>query len=78
MQDTFILEQMERSNKYTRISRSFHTLNRWVAIRLQLISVVFSAGVASYLVYSGRYTPGIIGFILEMTGKLWNSRRDKS
>jgi hypothetical protein len=69
MQETFILEQMERTNKYTRIARSFHNLNRWISVRLQFISELFAVGLASYLFYSGTYSPGNIGFILEMAGK---------
>ena len=69
MEETFQNEQMLQSNKYTRISRPFHNLSRWSAIRLQVVSEILIAVLATWLFYFSDATPGNIGFSLEMASE---------
>lgn len=48
-----------------------YTIYRWISIRIDALSAMFSASLAFYLVYgSAAYNPSSIGFILTMASKL--------
>ncbi|KAH8835448.1 hypothetical protein DL96DRAFT_1730898 [Flagelloscypha sp. PMI_526] len=53
-QRDFVLQQQTRIDRYTRAARTFYNLNRWVCIRIDLISSVFASALAAYLVYGNR------------------------
>ena len=63
----FKLQSMKRIDKYTRAARSFYNLNRWICIRTDAIGGVFSAALATYLIY-GSTSPDAArtGFSLSM------------
>ncbi|KAJ6598427.1 P-loop containing nucleoside triphosphate hydrolase protein [Mycena vulgaris] len=63
----FIAETQERINHYTRSARVFYNLNRWVAIRLELLSTLFTTALAVYLVYFQKQEASNTGFSLTMT-----------
>ncbi|KAJ7489333.1 P-loop containing nucleoside triphosphate hydrolase protein [Mycena latifolia] len=63
----FIAEMQERINHYTRSARVFYNLNRWVAIRLELLSTLFTTALAVYLVYFQKQEASNAGFSLTMT-----------
>ena len=62
---------MRRSEKFTRSSRTFWNLNRWISIRVDAVGTIFSSALAIYLV-SGTGTvhkPGFaasVDFLLNM------------
>ncbi|KAE9384990.1 P-loop containing nucleoside triphosphate hydrolase protein [Gymnopus androsaceus JB14] len=51
VQHRFIEESLTRINYYSRPSRVFWNLNRWIDVRLDLFGNIFSASLAAYLVY---------------------------
>ncbi|KAJ7705435.1 P-loop containing nucleoside triphosphate hydrolase protein [Mycena rosella] len=63
----FITEMQEKINYYTRSARVFYNLNRWVAIRLELLSTLFTTALAVYLVYFQKQEASNAGFSLTMT-----------
>ncbi|KAF5336910.1 hypothetical protein D9611_003444 [Ephemerocybe angulata] len=65
-QEAFINESMNRINRYTRASRTFYNLNRWICIRVDAIGGLFSAGLAAYLLYLRGRSAANIGFSLNM------------
>lgn len=61
---------MKRIDKYLRINRVTFNLNRWIGARIDVLGGIFSAGLATYLVY-GRYIGASnTGFSLNMTAEL--------
>ncbi|CAE6473454.1 unnamed protein product [Rhizoctonia solani] len=46
-------ETLKRVDKYTRASRTFYNLNRWISFRMDALGGIFAAGLAAYLVYVG-------------------------
>ncbi|KZT60612.1 multidrug resistance-associated ABC transporter [Calocera cornea HHB12733] len=50
-QAPFQQELYKRLDAYTRPSRAFHNLDRWVAVRTDVLGALFSTGLAIYLVY---------------------------
>ncbi|KAF9030066.1 P-loop containing nucleoside triphosphate hydrolase protein [Rhodocollybia butyracea] len=66
VQQRFIKESLTRINYYSRPSRVFWNLNRWIDVRLDLFGNVFSAGLAFYLVYISHGQAATIGFSLNM------------
>ncbi|KAF8201224.1 P-loop containing nucleoside triphosphate hydrolase protein [Mycena galopus ATCC 62051] len=54
-------------NHYTRCARVFYNLNRWVAVRLELLSTLFTTALAGYLVYFQKQEASNAGFSLTMT-----------
>ncbi|KAJ7041082.1 P-loop containing nucleoside triphosphate hydrolase protein [Mycena alexandri] len=63
----FIAEMQERINYYTRSQRIFYNLNRWVAVRLELLGTLFTTALAAYLVYFQKQEASNAGFSLTMT-----------
>ncbi|KEP52172.1 multidrug resistance-associated ABC transporter [Rhizoctonia solani 123E] len=53
VEDQFKNEALKRVDKYTRTSRTFYNLNRWISFRMDVLGGVFAAGLATYLVYVG-------------------------
>ncbi|KAJ3814087.1 hypothetical protein F5876DRAFT_86666 [Lentinula aff. lateritia] len=66
VQERFIKESLTRINYYSRPSRVFWNLNRWIDVRLDLLGNVFSASLAAYLVYVSHGQAATIGFSLNM------------
>ncbi|KAJ7678094.1 hypothetical protein DFH06DRAFT_975898 [Mycena polygramma] len=64
---TFIAEMQERINYYTRSARVFYNLNRWIAVRLELLGTLFTTALAAYLVYFQKQEASNTGFSLTMT-----------
>jgi len=60
-------ESMRRIDKYTRAARSFYNLNRWISIRIDILSGLFAGALATYLIY-GPHRPDAArtGFSLAM------------
>lgn len=65
-QQAFMDEAMKRQDKYTRSSRSFFNLNRWVDVRINTIGALFAAALAVYLVYFRNMSASNVGFSLNM------------
>ncbi|KAF9455005.1 hypothetical protein P691DRAFT_813919 [Macrolepiota fuliginosa MF-IS2] len=65
-EESFMKESMKRINSYTRAARLFYNLNRWVCVRIDVISGLFAAGLGMYLVYFQNHTAANIGFSLNM------------
>ncbi|KAJ4477282.1 hypothetical protein J3R30DRAFT_3657757 [Lentinula aciculospora] len=66
VQERFIKESLTRINYYSRPSRVFWNLNRWIDVRLDFLGNVFSASLAAYLVYVSKGRAATIGFSLNM------------
>ncbi|CCL98867.1 uncharacterized protein FIBRA_00874 [Fibroporia radiculosa] len=64
-QDHFRKGSRTRIDKYTRASITFYNLNRWIAIRIDMLAAVFTSTLAAYLVYGGS-TASKTGFALNM------------
>ncbi|KAI0258309.1 P-loop containing nucleoside triphosphate hydrolase protein, partial [Gloeopeniophorella convolvens] len=68
-QEDFRQESYNRIDNYTRAARVFYNPNRWLGIRMECLSGVFTAGLAAWLVYSPKsqsYLPSDTGFSLTM------------
>ncbi|RDX55374.1 P-loop containing nucleoside triphosphate hydrolase protein [Lentinus brumalis] len=63
-QERFIHESYLKLNNYTRATRTFYNLNRWISLRLEMASAVFAASLAVYLVYGPGGNAAITGFAL--------------
>ncbi|KIK62964.1 hypothetical protein GYMLUDRAFT_259735 [Collybiopsis luxurians FD-317 M1] len=66
VQKRFISESLSRINYYSRPSRVFWNLNRWIDVRLDLMGNIFSACLAFYLVYISHGRASTTGFSLNM------------
>ncbi|KAI0258777.1 hypothetical protein BC834DRAFT_847164, partial [Gloeopeniophorella convolvens] len=68
-QDAFRRESYSRIDNYTRAARAFYDVGRWVGIRVEFLSGLFSAALAAWLIYtpgSESYLPSDTGFSLAM------------
>ncbi|KDQ20377.1 hypothetical protein BOTBODRAFT_100859, partial [Botryobasidium botryosum FD-172 SS1] len=65
-QDAFKAQSLQLIDKYSRPARVFYLLNRWIEIRMDLLSGTFAAALAAYLVYGVHATSSNIGFSLNM------------
>ncbi|GJE99674.1 multidrug resistance-associated ABC transporter [Phanerochaete sordida] len=63
-QGAFREQLLKRVNEYTRAGRTFWLLNRWIAVRLDSLSAIFSASIATYFVYYSTMDSSAIGFML--------------
>ncbi|KAK7048418.1 ATP-binding cassette transporter [Favolaschia claudopus] len=63
-QNTLIQISIDRINRLTRASRTFANLNRWVTVRIGLLSAIFTTSLAYYLVYLQNQRASNIGFTL--------------
>ncbi|KAF9270593.1 P-loop containing nucleoside triphosphate hydrolase protein [Marasmius fiardii PR-910] len=66
VEERFVQESMTRIDKYTRVARTFYTLNRWVGIRMNLLAGVFASCLGAYLVYGQGQSASNTGFSLNM------------
>ncbi|KAG8799885.1 hypothetical protein FRC16_004195 [Serendipita sp. 398] len=65
-QEMFRQLSLEKINKYTRCSRTYYNLNRWISFRIDFLGAVFSAALASYLIYVRPQSAANVGFSLTM------------
>ncbi|KZT69185.1 hypothetical protein DAEQUDRAFT_727082 [Daedalea quercina L-15889] len=65
-QDMFRQESYIRIDKYSRAARSFYVLYQWIAIRVDALAALFTAGLGAYLIYGSNLDPSNVGFSLNM------------
>lgn len=65
-ESAFKAEARRRIDRYTRTARVFYNLNRWIAVRINAIGGLFSAGLAAYLVYGTASPASVTGFSLSL------------
>ncbi|KAH7905737.1 P-loop containing nucleoside triphosphate hydrolase protein, partial [Hygrophoropsis aurantiaca] len=66
-QEAFKRESLTRIDRYTKCARMFYNLNRWLSVRLDMISALFTSSLAAYLVYgNSTLNASDIGFSLNM------------
>ncbi|KAF8446359.1 P-loop containing nucleoside triphosphate hydrolase protein, partial [Boletus edulis BED1] len=66
-QSMFIKEYHSSIDHYTKVTRTFHALNCWVAVRLETLGASFTAALAAYLMYGNHnINPSNVGFSLNM------------
>ncbi|KAJ6594858.1 P-loop containing nucleoside triphosphate hydrolase protein [Mycena capillaripes] len=63
----FSIESLARIDRYTRAARNYYNLNRWISVRIDLMGSIFSAALATYLVYIKRTSAGDTGFLLNQS-----------
>ena len=63
-QKAFKEESNKRINGYVRLARANNDLNRWIAIRIDALGAIFTAGLAAYLTYVSKLGAANIGFSL--------------
>ncbi|KDQ30408.1 hypothetical protein PLEOSDRAFT_1053612 [Pleurotus ostreatus PC15] len=66
VQEAFKAESLVRIDKYTRASRTFYNLNRWICIRIDAFGNLFAVALAAYLLYGVRQGASNTGFSLNM------------
>ncbi|KAF9078326.1 hypothetical protein BDP27DRAFT_1412327 [Rhodocollybia butyracea] len=67
VEESFKTEVRARIDRYSRPGRTYYNLNRWIDIRVDAISNIFSSALAAYLIYVVRATDASdIGFSLNM------------
>ncbi|KAJ7236948.1 P-loop containing nucleoside triphosphate hydrolase protein [Mycena rebaudengoi] len=66
-QDKFGVESLSRIDRYTRNARAFYNMNRWVSTRIDILGHIFSASLATYLVYVASTSAADTGFVLLMS-----------
>ncbi|KAJ6497544.1 multidrug resistance-associated ABC transporter [Mycena sanguinolenta] len=64
VQDEFFQESLLRIDHYTRITITYHNLNRWIACRSDILGGTFMAILASYLIYIRKDNAVATGFVL--------------
>ncbi|KAF7364891.1 Multidrug resistance-associated ABC transporter protein [Mycena venus] len=62
----FGIESQVRIDRYTRVARNYYNLDRWVSVRVDFLGAIFSAALATYLVYIKHTSAGDSGFLLNM------------
>ncbi|KIJ68829.1 hypothetical protein HYDPIDRAFT_25082 [Hydnomerulius pinastri MD-312] len=65
-QKAFQEESLDRIDRYTKSSRMFYNVNRWVCIRVDFAGSVFTTALAAYLVYGRTRDASNVGFSLNM------------
>ncbi|TCD64624.1 hypothetical protein EIP91_003858 [Steccherinum ochraceum] len=65
-QEALKRESYIRIDRLTRTSRAFRDINRWMAIRMEVITSLFVVGIAIYLVYGKGVTASDTGFAMNM------------
>ncbi|KAJ6502921.1 P-loop containing nucleoside triphosphate hydrolase protein [Mycena vitilis] len=63
----FSTEVAARIDRYTRTARNYWNLNRWLNVRMEVLGSMFSASLATYLVYIKHTDAGDSGFLLNMS-----------
>ncbi|KIK53737.1 hypothetical protein GYMLUDRAFT_250067 [Collybiopsis luxurians FD-317 M1] len=61
-----VTEELRRIDKYSQSSRIFYNLQRWMAIRMHVISALFIGSLTWYLVYVKKDTASNTGFSINM------------
>ncbi|RPD55086.1 multidrug resistance-associated ABC transporter [Lentinus tigrinus ALCF2SS1-6] len=64
-QEHFIQKSYLKLDDYTRATRTFYNLNRWIALRFDILSTIFAASLATYLVYGPGARAAATGFVLD-------------
>ncbi|PPQ71032.1 hypothetical protein CVT26_011497, partial [Gymnopilus dilepis] len=64
-QQSFKSESLHRIDRFIRIARTSYNLNRWIAIRIDLLAAVFTTGVVSYLLIRKNLNAANTGFSLK-------------
>lgn len=59
-------ESLKRIDHYVRIARMSYNLNRWIAVRIDILGTLFTACLTSYLVYGPFIGASNTGFSLNM------------
>ncbi|KAF7364887.1 Multidrug resistance-associated ABC transporter protein [Mycena venus] len=62
----FGIESQVRIDRYTRVARNYYNFDRWVSVRIDSLGAIFSAALATYLVYIKHTSAGDSGFLLNM------------
>jgi ABC-type multidrug transport system fused ATPase/permease subunit len=64
----FRRESHKRTDRYTSAARTFHVLNKWIAMRMDTLGLLFILALTTYLIYGGgrSKTPSEIGFSINM------------
>ncbi|KAJ7145004.1 multidrug resistance-associated ABC transporter [Mycena crocata] len=65
-QEAFIDVSLQKINHYTRTARTFHSLSRWVAVRMDTLGTLFITMLGVYMVYFQNQESSSIGFSLNM------------
>ncbi|CAA7262822.1 unnamed protein product [Cyclocybe aegerita] len=65
-QDAFKLESLKRVDHYVRIARISYNLNQWISVRIHFLGAIFTAALATYLVYARPVGAANTGFSLNM------------
>ncbi|KAI0742214.1 hypothetical protein C8Q80DRAFT_1186678 [Daedaleopsis nitida] len=65
-QEQFRKESFRRIDNYVRVRRTFYNLNRWISIRIDILSAAFAASLAAYLVYGSGAGAADTGFSLNV------------
>ncbi len=77
VQEEFINESLRRIDRYTRASRVFYDLGRWISIRIDSLGGIFAAALATYLVYFKDQEAGSTGFSLNLASMYFFYSRHK-
>jgi hypothetical protein len=60
-------ESILRTDRYTRVARTFNTIEVWAGVRMDAIGMLFIFGLTTYLVYGPvNVNPSQVGFSLDM------------
>jgi hypothetical protein len=62
----FLEESLSRIDFYSRPAHACWNLNRWIGLRIDFLATVFTASLATYLVYGGSVGAANSGFTLNM------------
>ncbi|EIW62518.1 multidrug resistance-associated ABC transporter [Trametes versicolor FP-101664 SS1] len=65
-QDQFKSESYLRVDRYSRAAFVYNGLNRWIAVRVDVMGTLLSVILAAYLVYSARVSASNAGFAMNM------------
>ncbi|KAF7306575.1 ATP-binding cassette transporter [Mycena indigotica] len=57
---------LSRIDRYSRAARTFHNLNRWIALRVDILGALFTTSLAYYLVYYQNARNSEVGFVLKL------------
>lgn len=66
-QDYFRKELSKRLDALSRAARTHYDLNRWIAVRIDILGGAFGGIVVSYLVYGHQVGPSEVGFTMSVT-----------
>ncbi|KAJ6561237.1 hypothetical protein DFH09DRAFT_1160834 [Mycena vulgaris] len=66
-QAQFSTDLFSKIDRFSRASRNYANLNRWVAVRVDILGSLFLAALVTYLVYVKQTTASETGFLINMT-----------